>query len=606
MANKHSIIVGIRESAFLLAGLALLILPLFARAQSMAYDAVLTNNAVPVGESTVIQVRFQNCEPAKLPEIPEIDGLTITYSGPSRSSSYNFVNGRQTTLITVVHQFTVSPQKEGTFVIPPIESSINGKVYKTQALRLMVSKGRDYSQYAFIRVRVAKQSVYVGEMFQLAVDLYERNAKLEEKPVIPTDGFIIAEVGQPNQTQTRVGNQVYNRVTFRYLARAVKTGDLAIGPITWKVPLFFKDNSRARRRNSIDSIFRNLVDLNSTVRRDVTLTSDPISLDVKALPEEGKPENFTGAVGNFTMSFEASPTEVTAGDPITLTMTLEGRGALEALKMPSFDSWREFKQYQETSSVAYSDEIGLSGRKTFEKVVIPNNAEITTLPEITYSFFDPLDESYKTLVQAPIPLVVKPNLQAASQPTVIAGAGGFDIPVNIATNIVHIKPHFGTVATGTAPLITQKWFLWAQLIPLLVWGGAFTYRLQKNASGKNPRALRKKRVNSIVNEGLTNLRTLAAGNQSEEFFALLFRLLQEQIGERLDLPAIAITEAIIDERLQEQLSSPEVLQSLERLFHTCNQSRYAPVDSPEELNQLALEAESIFDELQQLPDPIAK
>ena len=606
MGNEHSILNRKRRAVFLLANLVLLILPLLARGQSMAYDAVLTNNSVPVGESTVLQVRFQNCEPSKLPEIPEIDGLTITYSGPSRSSSYNFVNGRQTTLITVVHQYTINPNKEGTFVIPPIESTINGKNYKTKALRLSVAKGRDYSQYAFIRVRVPKQSVYVGEMFQLAVDLYELNAKLEEKPVIPTDGFVISEVGQPNQTQTRVGNQVYNRVTFRYLARAVKTGDLAIGPITWKVPLFFKDNSRSRRRNSIDSIFRNLVDLNSTIRRDVTLNSDPINLDVRPLPDEGKPDDFTGAVGNFTMNFEASPTDVTAGDPITLTMSIEGRGALEALRMPSFDSWREFKQYKETSSISYSDEIGLSGRKVFEKVVIPNNAEITTLPEIKYSFFDPLEEAYKTLIQAPIPLLVKPNLQAASQPTVIADAGGFDIPMNIATNIVHIKPHFGTIATGTAPLIRQPWFLWFQLIPLLAFGGAFTYRLQQNASGRNPRALRKKRVNGLITDGLTNLRTLATGNQSEEFFALLFRLLQEQIGERLDLPAIAITESIIDERLQEQLSTPEVLQSLERLFHTCNQSRYAPVDSPEELNQLAQEAETIFEELQQLPDPIAK
>ncbi len=591
------------STAFAVFCLAVLLVPQQAFAQRMAYDAVLTSKSVPVGETTILQVRYQNCEPSKLPEIPEVDGLTVTYSGPSRSSNYTFEGGRQTTLVTLVHQFTVKPERQGTYVIPPIESTIKGKTYQTKSLRLSVGKERDYSQHAFIRVQVPKQTVYVGEMFQMAIHLFEVNAKVEEKPVIPSDGFVISEIGQPTQTQKRVGNQIYNQITFRYLARAVKTGELAIGPITWNVPLFFRNNSRGGRRSPFDSFFRDLVDLNSTIRRDVTLKSDPVNLNVQPLPEEGQPEGFTGAVGNFTMKFAASPTQVTAGDPITLTMNLTGRGALEALKMPPLDSWREFKQYPETSTISYSDEIGLSGTKAFEKVVIPNNAEITKIPEVQFSFFDPLEEKYKTLTQAPIPLTVSPNLSAVSQPTVIANSGGAETPLVLATNIVHIKPHFGTVATSTAPWITQKWFLGFQLIPLFAWVGAFVYRMQKNASGRNPRALRKKKVRAMVSEGLNELQQLAAQQRSEDFFALLFRMLQEQIGERLDLPANAITEAIVDEKLRDRLSSPEQLQELERIFHTCNQSRYAPVDSPKELSQIASEVEQILAELQQLPDP---
>jgi hypothetical protein len=593
----------ISRSVYLIIILCLLLIPAVSQAQSMGYDAVLANDSVPQGESTVLQVRFTNCEPATLPKILEIEGLTVSYQGQNQSSNSTFANGRLTTAVTKIYQFNVTPQQEGTFVIPPIESKIQGKTYKTQALRLSVTKGRDYGQYAFIRVRIPKQPVYVGEMFQMAVDLYEINAKLEEKPVIPSDGFVISEVGQPSQTQTRVGNQVYNRVTFRYLARAVKTGELTIGPITWKVPLFFRNKSGRRQRGPFDSIFRGLADLNSTVRRDVTLESEPVNLNVLALPSENQPEGFTGAVGNFTMKVAASPTKVTAGDPITINMKVTGRGALDALKMPSFESWREFKQYPETSSVNYTDEIGLSGTKTFEKVVIPSNAEIKALPEINYHYFDPLDETYKTLLQAPIALTVQPNLTAASQPTVIADTGIFSTPQNIATNIVHIKPHLGSLATSASPWLTQSWFLWIQLIPVLGWVSSLLYRIQKNATGRNPKALRKKRVKAIISDGLTNLRGLASQNQSDEFFAQLFRLLQEQIGERLDLPSNAITEAVIDSELKNRLSNEESLLLLERLFHTCNQSRFAPIDSPSELSQLGNEAETIIAELQQLPDP---
>ncbi|MDA7657843.1 BatD family protein [Verrucomicrobia bacterium] len=589
---------------YLILTLCLLLAATPLQGQSMGYDAVLANNSVAQGESTVLHVRFTNCEPATLPKIIEVEGLTVTYQGQNQSSNSTFANGRLTNIVTKTYQFNVTPKQEGTFLIPPIESTIQGKTYKTKALRLSVTKGRDYSQYAFIRVRIPKQSMYVGEMFQMAVDLYEINAKLEEKPIIPSDGFVISEVGQPSQTQTRVGNQVYNRVTFRYLARAVKTGELTIGPITWKVPLFFRNQAGRRQRSSFDSFFRDLVDLNSTVRREVTLKSEPVNLNVLSLPTEDQPVGFTGAVGNFTMTVDASPTKLTAGDPITITMKVTGRGALDALKMPSFESWREFKQYPETASVKHTDEIGLSGTKTFEKVVIPSNAEIKTLPEISYHFFDPLEETYKTLLQAPIALTVQPNLTAASQPTVIADTGIFSSPQNIATNIVHIKPHLGSLATSASPWLTQSWFLWIQLIPLLGWVSALLYRTQKNATERNPKALRKKRVKGIVGNGLETLQGLASQNKSDEFFAQLFRLLQEQIGERLDLPSNAITEAVIESELQNRLSNKESLLMLERLFHTCNQSRYAPIDSQSELSQLANDAENIIAELQQLPDPV--
>ena len=572
-------------------------------AQNIGYDAVLGQQSVPNGESTVLQLRFTNCQPESLPTMPEVDGLSFSYNGDRRNSSYSFSNGRQLATVTTVHQFTVTPSKEGTFVIPPIEATIKGKAYRTKALKLVVSKGRDYSQYAFIRVRVPKQTVYVGEVFQLAVDLYEINAKLEEKPVIPSDGFVIDEAGQPTQSQTRVGNQVYNRVTFRYLARAVKDGELSIGPITWKVPLFFRQQSGRRQRGAFDSFFRDLVDLNSTVRRDVTLNAAPVALEVRPLPEEAQPEGFNGAVGSFTMDVSASPVDLTAGDPITLTMKIEGRGALEALKMPSFEDWREFKQYPETATTSYRDKIGLSGTKTFEKVVIPNNSEITELPEIRYSFFDPQKEAYQTLTQAPIPLTVAPNLTAATRPTMIANADGQMLPANISTNIVHIKPHFGVLASASRPWINERWFLWLQFIPLLGWGSAVLFRIRKNATDRNPQARRAKKVRALIAAGVLELRQLAQQSQSDAFFALLFRLLQEQIGERLNLPATAITEAVIDSQLKHCLPEPEALESLERLFHTCNQSRYAPVDSTEELTQLADEAEEVLKQLQALRDP---
>ena len=114
------------------------------------------------------------------------------------------------------------------------------------------------------------------------------------------------------------------------------------------------------------------------------------------------------------------------------------------------------------------------------------------------------------------------------------------------------------------------------------------------------RLRRQRQVAQLVHDGLNDLRRLAAENNSDEFFATLFRLLQEQLGERLDSPASSITEAVIEERLA-PLGTPEpVLNGLRELFQWCNQARYAPIRGSAELNSVVGQFETVIGELQEL------
>lgn len=589
-----------------------ILLPQILYGQDAPYNAVLSRNPMPLGESTTLQLRYNNCEPDQPPKIPKIDGLTITYAGPSRSRNIQIINRRTTESNLTIYQYDISPEKVGTYEIPPIEFQINGKTYHTKALPLNVSKGVDYSQYAFLQVHIPKQETnqktYLGEVFPIRIHLnylsnanYLLNAEWKERPAISSEGFVISEAGRPSQGRISHNNRIYYRVTFTYLARAVKTGEITIGPVALKVALFFRDNSR-RQRDLFDSFFSDSFFNNNTIRRDVTLRSEPVSINALPLPIDEQPDSFNGAIGNYShIKVNASPTTVAAGDPVTITMTVQGEGALETLSMPSFDSWREFQQYPETDTINYSDGIGLRGVKTFEKIVIPNNTEIQSLPEIEFSFFDPQEEQYKTLRQDPIPLTVKPNLTETSQLVVAAETErGGEIP-KITDNIVHIKPHLGDIAASSRPWSWNPWFLGLQALPVIAWIACYFYRSRRNALHKNPQARRRKRVKTIVDEGIQTLENMAVENRSDEFFAVLFRLLQEQIGERLDLPANAITEAVIETKLRNCGLEPETSQSLDQLFQACNQARYAPIDSSKELAQIAATAESVLRELQNFP-----
>jgi hypothetical protein len=334
-------------------------------------------------------------------------------------------------------------------------------------------------------------------------------------------------------------------------------------------------------------------------RRPVTVTSPTVEINVLPLPAP-VPAEFTGAIGSFTWNVAASPTNLSAGDPITLRAVVSGRGNLDNVKLPEFNS-PGFRAYQPTSTTAATEPLGIEGSKNFEQVLIPQSASVTEIPAIALVFFDPDKKTYVTLREPAVPLQVKPGAGGASAPSLANAPPADEEPVERA-DIVHIKSEPGSLAAIAPPLIQQPWFLALQSIPLFGVIGLTLWRKRQDELARNPKLRRKLEVRRVVQAGLVELRQLAAYNQPEQFYALLFRLMQEQIGERLDLPASAITEAVLDERLPRRGASPDQIERLHHLFQISNQARYAPLATNAELLSLSSDLEKALNELQQLPD----
>jgi hypothetical protein len=311
------------------------------------------------------------------------------------------------------------------------------------------------------------------------------------------------------------------------------------------------------------------------------------------------PTNFNGAVGNFSMSITAGPTNVAAGDPVTVKVQISGRGTLDSLALPEQNAWREFKTYPPTTKLDTTDALGLQGNKTFEQLVVPQSPDIKALPPVSFSFFDPDQKSYRTLTQPAIPLVVRPG-GSAPAPTVAATTRTAADNPPPAQDIVHIKPRLGTMAQIAPPLVQQPWFLALQAVPLLAWLSALVWRRRTEMLANNPRLRRRRQVAQIIRQGLLELRQFASDKKSDDFFATLFRLLQEQLGERLDLPASAITEAVIEEHLRPRGAPEANLASLHELFQACNLARYAPIRTSQELAAVIPKLEAMLRELQGL------
>ena len=218
------------------------------------------------------------------------------------------------------------------------------------------------------------------------------------------------------------------------------------------------------------------------------------------------------------------------------------------------------------------------------------------LPPVQFSFFDPNAKSYRTLAGPPVGLIVRPTAALVSLPTLNTPGQ----PAGTNDEIVHIKPYLGVSPVAGAPLIQQPWFLALQGVPVLTWLSLLIARKRSESLARNPRLRRQREVARKVEEGLAQLRHQAAAQESDAFFATVFRLLQEQLGERLDLPASAITEAVIEERLRNRSVPEPTLATLHELFLVCNQARYAPHRTSHELASFITRVETTLKELQKI------
>ena len=570
-------------------------------ALAASFSSSLDRDSMTLGEQATLSLKFVDVQPQDAPGIPNIPGLQFQYVGPS--TEFNIVNGQSSSSITF--RYIVTAQHDGEFTIPAMQTTVDGQRLTCESLKLVVTKVAAPStadiiagrQPAFMKFQIPAGKIYVGESILGQLELYLRDdvqgVNGFQLTSSPTDGFVAGKIvdQQNKRRRQRIGNREYNVVTLALPLTAMRPGPLTLGPFAAGVTVGILSQNQ-----SSDPFFGRF--FQHTDQQQVSLTTDAVNVQVLPLPDQSKPAGFTGAIGSFTMSATAGPTTVTVGDPITVRVQISGNGALDAVKLPAQSSWTDFKTYPPTTKVENSDQFGFSGTKTFEQIVSPENAEVHELPAISFSFFNPDDGQYHTLTQAAVPLVVR---AAGSTPVpTLAGAKTPAQENQPAQDIGPIREQLGSLAPAAAPLIVQPGFIATQSLPVLAFFAALIWRKRTDNLANNPRLRRQRAVAQLVASGLEDLKKYAAANQPDEFFATLFRLLQEQLGERLDCPASAITDNVVEEHALLRNAPPALRDALREQFQLCNQARYAPVRGTSELNSVTAQFQKLIGQLQEL------
>jgi hypothetical protein len=559
---------------------------------SSAYSATITasldRNEIVLGDQVVLTINFVNGQPQQFFGLPQIEGLQ--YVSQEQGQSVEIDNGAPSAAIYL--RVTIQPTRAGQFVIPACRAKVNGQILSSEPITLKVTasdSSPSASRAAFLSVVLPKTNLFLNEPVVAELRIYIHSGMrpagdLQQFQPNGT-GLTFGRLTEGRQYQQNVGGTTFTVIPLLLPITPIKTGTVSLNPINGSIPI------DARDPMDIRSFFEP-----RSQPRQVPLTSDRIDLQVSPLPSENVPPGFNGAVGTYTMNVTAGPTNLVAGDPVTVRVQISGHGALDSLALPEQTGWDRFKVYPPTSKLSQSDQLGMQGSKTFEEIVTPQDGDIKALPPVSFSFFDPDQKKYRTLTQPSIPLVVRaatPGVMPALASNTHSGQDNSPA----APDVLPIKQHLGALAQIQPPLIQRPLFLGLQSVPVVAFVSAFFWRKRKESLANNPRLRRQRQVAQLVRDGLVELRNSAEQNKSDEFFATLFRLLQEQLGERLDVPASSITEAVIEERLRPRNVPQTTLDSLHEMFHTCNLARYAPIESSQELAAIIPKLEQLLREM---------
>src|SRR5256886_1178470 len=482
-------------------------------AASPSVTAVLSDSQPAVGQMVQLEIKVNGANSANVPETISIDGLEIHQTGTSRQfEMHNF-----DVTSSVTYNYTILPLKAGQFKIPPQTVRVGNDSLHTPELILNVAQGSSSSgssadsarsgqstvasKLAFAELVVAKKDAYVGEMVPAEIRLgFDRRARgrLQEGPELSGQGFTTQKLQQPRENLETIGGITYQVYTFKTAIAAARPGKFEIGPVTAKAVVVLPRRPSAPRTTRPRSPFDlfNLDDPFSDPfftdpfgsmgeRTELLIRSETATLNVKPLPPN-TPPNFSGAIGNFTMTADAKPKTVQVGDPITVTSTITGRGNFDRMNGPALEDERRWHKHPPSSKFKQDDDVGMSGEKTFEMVIAPNEKK-PAVPPLVFAYFDPVKENYVTLRSDAVPIQVEGGAgqSAATAPAVAATSaaptstvGGIPGPTAKPQDILYQLIDLGRVRSFT-PIYARPVFWIAQLASFILLLGFVGWKIRQ-------------------------------------------------------------------------------------------------------------------------------
>ncbi|RYD70590.1 MAG: protein BatD, partial [Verrucomicrobiaceae bacterium] len=451
---------------------------------AFAHDVTVPNEPVR------LEIRVEGGQPSAPPREIRAEGLTVSYIGSSQSNQISFSNGRMRAISEVIYNYRVTPDRVGTFTVPAVEIEIDGKPHRTQPVALRVENDRrgggggeaPITRIGFAEIVLPKQTAYIGESLPIQVRLYvdsRINWQPESMPSLEGEGFTKTKMPEPEQKREERDGKLYDVLIFRTAITPSRAGTLKVGPT--ELPFQAQiPRAQPNRRRSGGGFFGEDFFNDPTfggfgaVERRVA-KADMVELEVKPLPVAGRPESFSGAVGDFSISADGNPKTVKVGDPLTVNVSITGEGNFDRMGAPVLVDSAGWRTYPPSSNFQPEGKAAFRGTKTFQIAAIPETKK-TQMPQFEFSYFDPNQEQYVTKKTEPAPLTVQGTAAPPPAPVAKRTAAADRAPKaptpeadknTPLTDILAIRYDIGQ-SRSFIPLYEKDGFKLLQLIPMVV------------------------------------------------------------------------------------------------------------------------------------------
>lgn len=537
-------------------------------------------------------------------------------NGPQQSQSTNMQmhNGSITKSVEFTYTYILQATREGSFTIPAASINADGKSYQSNPLTIKVTKGSASpgqqqqstapqqaaevtAKDLFIKAIASKSNPYQGEQIIVTYKLYTRvpvaEYSITRSPT--TAGFwlqdLLKDDKKLNQYRETIGGQEYVVAEIKKDAMfAQRSGTLTIEPL--EIDVLAQIQRKQTRKTFNDPFFDSFFNdsfLGSTyqnVRK--TIRSNEIKVNVKALPVQNRPGNFTGGVGQFNVNATIDRDQLKTNEALTLKFSISGKGNIKLVEKPEITFPSDFEVYDpRTTDEITSSTGGITGSRNFEYLIIPRNPGKFKIKPITFSYFDLSSQSYKTITTQGFDITVDKGSGVQSEG---AGTANKEDIVMLGSDIRYIK-------TGKINLLPIDEFLfgsmtfifWLIAVPVFFLIFLIIWR-KELARRSNVAFMKNKKATRIARKRLKLAERYLKQGKDEDFWAETSNALWGYMSDKFNIPRATLSMDSVNDALMAKGVKELLIASFIDVLHDCEFARFAPGSKEQAMDKIYRQA----------------
>ncbi len=526
------------------------------------------------------------------PQIPDISDFAAYMGSSGTSQNIQIINGRMSISRSI--SFTYTATKLGKFTIASAVIKLGDKVYSSRPIPIEIVNVAQQQQpqqrgspwqaptraedqitgdNLFLKVTANKRRVYVNEPLILSYKIYTRVSVTQYgiNKAPETAGFWVEEFPLGNQPVTK--EEIVNGKKF-IIAEIKKmalfptdAGIKTIGPLEIECDV----RVQTRRRSIFDSFFDDPF-FGRTVRQ--VVNSKPVTIEVLPLPQEGKPADFSGLVGNFNLLANVDKKAVKTNEAISLNIKILGKGNIKMIPTPKVELPPDFEKYEpKVTENIDRVENSISGFKAYEYVLIPRHPGLQKIKPVTLSFFDVASGQYKIL-KTPEMMI---NVEKGSDEFMTITSGLSKEEVKLLGKDIRFIQLSNVPFNKIGSLFYKSfYFILILLIPAIFIASSYGYRRHLDKLTENVAYARSLKANQMAMKRLHKAKKLLSEKNQKEFYAEISNSMMGFLGDKFNIAAAGIITDKVEGLMRSRGVDEQVIKQYLSCLHICDYQRFAP------------------------------